>query len=389
MTQERPPQYLDPLDALWLTTAERLGLSVVRSDDAYASTDGQGTLFLGESSTLDDDDCLAQMILHEICHSIVQGADSFGWVDWGLDNESSVDGSVGKHDFLEHACLRLQACLLEEHGLRECLAPTTNFRAFYDKLGPDPFFEGRKQERKSITIARAALARSQRKPWHPHLQRALKASSAIALSLKSVLDIQEKPRNIEKTLLNLLQKAKEPTSQHPIGQALHSDKTLDYRCGDCAWLRTDNDATHTHCLRNPEVSLSRETHACNGFEKTFDCLGCGACCREAYDTVEVDESDPAYELHLPLLQPGWGGGYDMKRDGHRCSCLQGGDDIPARQPAIGLAGTISDRPPEPLTIPNQVPFTCAIYETRPSTCREFTLGSDYCLDARRRVGLSR
>jgi Fe-S-cluster containining protein len=34
------------------------------------------------------------------------------------------------------------------------------------------------------------------------------------------------------------------------------------------------------------------------------------------------------------------------------------------------------------------PFHCAIYEGRPKTCRDFTLGSENCLAARRKVGLS-
>jgi Fe-S-cluster containining protein len=31
---------------------------------------------------------------------------------------------------------------------------------------------------------------------------------------------------------------------------------------------------------------------------------------------------------------------------------------------------------------------CVIYDDRPRTCREFTLGSAHCLSARRKVGLS-
>ena len=33
-------------------------------------------------------------------------------------------------------------------------------------------------------------------------------------------------------------------------------------------------------------------------------------------------------------------------------------------------------------------FHCVIYDDRPRTCRDFTLGSARCLTARRRVGLS-
>jgi hypothetical protein len=33
-------------------------------------------------------------------------------------------------------------------------------------------------------------------------------------------------------------------------------------------------------------------------------------------------------------------------------------------------------------------FHCVIYDDRPRTCRDFTLGSEHCLTARRRVGLT-
>ena len=69
-------QYQDPLDAVWLGAASALGLTVERVPDAYASTDGQGKLFIGTDDTLDADDCLAQMILHEICHWLVMGSGS-------------------------------------------------------------------------------------------------------------------------------------------------------------------------------------------------------------------------------------------------------------------------------------------------------------------------
>ena len=46
-------RYLDPLDAVWLGAAERMGFVVVRSPDVYASTDGHGTLLIGTDETLD------------------------------------------------------------------------------------------------------------------------------------------------------------------------------------------------------------------------------------------------------------------------------------------------------------------------------------------------
>ena len=54
----------------------------------------------------------------------------------------------------------------------------------------------------------------------------------------------------------------------------------------------------------------------------------------------------------------------LARDGERCAALDGG------------------RGPDE-------PYTCRVYDERPRTCRDFTLGSAHCLTARRRVGLSR
>jgi Fe-S-cluster containining protein len=54
---------------------------------------------------------------------------------------------------------------------------------------------------------------------------------------------------------------------------------------------------------------------------------------------------------------------EIRRDGDRCAALEGG-------------------------APDQPRYHCAIYADRPRTCRDFTLGSEHCLTARRRVGLS-
>lgn len=163
--------YVDPLDAVWTAAARRIGFRVVRSADVYAASDGRGTLTLGASETLDPDDCLAQMVFHELCHSLVQGPGSLGQEDFGLDNQSDRDV------LREHACLRLQAKLAGEHGLRELLAPTTDFRAFYDALGDDPFAPPGDD---AVVSAREGHARAEQSPWGPHLRRALDATAAIA-----------------------------------------------------------------------------------------------------------------------------------------------------------------------------------------------------------------
>ena len=54
----------------------------------------------------------------------------------------------------------------------------------------------------------------------------------------------------------------------------------------------------------------------------------------------------------------------------RCVSLAGGELI-----QLGKSPRLTD-------------YHCTTYDARPRTCREFTLGSDHCLQARQRVGLS-
>jgi hypothetical protein len=162
--------YLDPLDAVWLTTAARVGFRVERSAEVYASTDGSGVMIIGEPSTLDPDDCLAQMILHELCHSLIEGPASLEVPDFGLDNESERDR------VRELACLRLQAWLTGRHGLRQALAPTTDFRSYYDALPPDPLGD---LGEPACASARRGATRSREAPWAPHLEQALEATATI------------------------------------------------------------------------------------------------------------------------------------------------------------------------------------------------------------------
>lgn len=169
---ERIPQhiYLDPLDGIWLTVADRIGFRIERSADVYASTDGKGVMTIGDASTLDPDDCLAQMILHELCHSLIEGENSLGVPDFGLDNES-------KRDVLrEHACLRLQAWLTGKHGLRQVLAPTTDFHSYYDELPEDPL-EGDSDA--ATSSAKQGATRSAKPPWAPHLEKGLEATAKV------------------------------------------------------------------------------------------------------------------------------------------------------------------------------------------------------------------
>ena len=169
---DRQPRhiYLDPLDAIWLTVAQRIGFRVERSSEVYASTDGRGVMTIGTAETLDPDDSLAQMILHELCHSLVEGAQSLRVPDFGLDNETLKDVTR------EHACLRLQAWLTGPYGLRRALAPTTDFRSYYDELPDDPLAPS---DDPAVSIARAGADRSSVQPWAPHLQDGLRATARV------------------------------------------------------------------------------------------------------------------------------------------------------------------------------------------------------------------
>ena len=106
--------------------------------------------------------------------------------------------------------------------------------------------------------------------------------------------------------------------------------------------------------------------ACERYEAALDCQTCGACCRAAYHSVEVTRRDP-----VVAAQPGYivdrGTYLEVRRAGDRCAALEGG---------VAAAADTTSR------------YHCAIYDDRPRTCRDFTLGSAHCLTARRRVGLS-
>src|SRR5580692_7809055 len=98
-------RYADPLAEVWLAAARRIGLAVTRTPDAYAATDGRGTLAIATDDALDADDSLAQMIFHELCHSLVEGERSFQERDWGME---PTESGGPDHDWREHACLRAQ-----------------------------------------------------------------------------------------------------------------------------------------------------------------------------------------------------------------------------------------------------------------------------------------
>jgi hypothetical protein len=346
-------RYQDPLSRIWIACAEQIGFRVKRTADAYASTDGKGNLLIGEDALLDPDDNLAQMIFHELCHALVEGDEGERLQDWGLDNTS------GRHTWREYATLRLQAYLAESVGLREFFAPTTDFRVkFWASLPDDPFQSPGGRRERSCVAARLAVWRAEQPRWKPHLEQALRASAAIAAMVPTVIGSDSNDNGLP----SLWATCGSPPEPHTAGHSHLPHYRSQERCSDCAWqflLRG-----HPRCRHAPEAKLPADTSACARWEPAteLDCRTCGACCREAYHSVEVAPGESVVRKH-PELVIHHETHSKLRREGERCVALLGG-------------------------VESDESFSCRIYPHRPRTCRDFTLGSAHCLDARRRVGLS-
>jgi hypothetical protein len=333
-------RYIDPLTQVWIGAARQIGLRVVRTPDAYATTDGSGTLAVGDDTTLDRDDSLGQMIFHELCHSLVEGEDSFARADWGMDNTGP------DHDWREHACLRVQWVLTGRHGLRALFAPTTDFRAFWDQLSGDVLAD---RTDRSVQAAILGLRRAELPPWGPHLGAALAATARIAGEAARYANDPDV----------LWRGVAPPPARHPTGLPIREGGGT---CSTCAWRFERRGVAR---CRHTNAKLDDAWTACERYEAALDCQTCGACCRAAYHSVEVQKRDPVIEKQ-PSFIVDRGTYREIRRDGDRCAALAGGE----------ITGGKTAR------------YHCVIYDDRPRTCRDFTLGSDHCLTARRRVGLS-
>jgi hypothetical protein len=165
--------YDDPLSLVWIHAAKRMGMRIERSAEVNASWNGDGVLTIGAPETLDPDDCLAQMILHEICHALCEGPESLHRMDWGLDNSNPAK------KVHEHACLRLQAALADQYGMRSFFAATTMFRTYYDRLPAEPLAG----DDPAIAQAKAGWERAHDGPWAAALLEALDRTAQIARAL--------------------------------------------------------------------------------------------------------------------------------------------------------------------------------------------------------------
>ncbi|HEV3031327.1 MAG TPA: YkgJ family cysteine cluster protein [Polyangia bacterium] len=328
------PLAREAIERVWIDAAARLGFHVARTPEAYATSDGRGTIAIGVGEALDVDDAVAQLVFHELCHAITEGGAARSRPDWGLDN-------TGPRDVVrEHACLRLQAHLADAHGLRALMAPTTEYRPYHDALPGAPLADG---DDPAIAIAREAAACAAAPPWREALGEAL-AATAAALA---------------------------PAAVHPLGMPLGPAAET---CGSCAWLYDGGRGKAVARCRQAAAPnadgprTERAAPACVRWEPPVDCATCGACCREAYHSVTVSVRDPVV-WKQPELVERRGHRFEILRQGERCAALCDRRSDATRGPAERI-------------------FTCAIYEDRPQACRDFAAGGRHCLDARRRVGLS-
>ena len=337
MTREVTARYDDPLDLIWLACAAEIGFRIARSPDAYASFDGEQTITLATDEHFDADDCLAQMIFHEVCHALVAAPKGLSRIDWGMENVDDRDVVQ------EHACHRLQAALSDRHGLRGLFAVTTEHRPYWESLPIDPLGPG---EDVAIPLAREAFERATEGPWARALERAL-VKTAQLCALMRTLDLPE----------TSLWRRTRPL--HASGFPLGVDAGK--RCGECAWSYEQSGRGRCRQMRSRR-SIDLASSACVRFEPKLDalhCGECGACCREGFDRVELRAREELRKRHPELVVVDGFGPHVPRPNGH---CLALDREVQT--------------------------YRCRVYEHRPAACREFAVGGDACLTARRRVGLS-
>ncbi len=145
--------------------------------------------------------------------------------------------------------------------------------------------------------------------------------------------------------------------RNPIGQG---SGQVDAHCGDCVWHYVGGRGRPVdRCRRFANQRIEPEWPGCASHTQSLDCLQCGACCREAYDAVEVGPRDPFVRIHPGRLEK-VEGRLNIQRSNGVCGCLNTADGS----------------------------WACAVYADRPRTCREFVQGGPNCVDARVRLGLT-
>jgi len=158
---------------------------------------------------------------------------------------------------------------------------------------------------------------------------------------------------------------------HPTGLP-HGDPARS--CGACGWWHAEGDAGRCRFAAEGEAPgpiVAATEAACTFWEPMPSCDPCGACCREAFDSVPVTDEDLARlgPENADVVRDHDDGWRDLHRVpsplgcGTRCVALRGDGSDPA-------------------------PFRCVVYAVLPTNCRDLDPGSDACLMARRRVGIT-
>ena len=343
MLKPRPapsPLATEAITSLWMSVAAEAGWQVIRTTDAYASSDGAGRISIAVDEALDGDDAPAQLIFHELCHALTQGPPSWAQPDWGLSNTDTRDVVA------EHACLCVHVLLTAPFALRAAMAPTTEYRAYHDGLDLDAVAVS---DEAAPARARAALALPGNAKLRDCVVRGLAATRAA----------------LDETTAS----AERDGERHPVGFAWGR---AEHSCGTCAWFYKGG--------RGPAVERCRQSargegdgqrtaaaaRACERWEPPVACQTCGACCREAYHSVTVSVRDPVV-WKQPDLIVRHGHRFEVRREGPRCAALE--DRRSAPSPSLPM-------------------FSCTIYDDRPRACRDFEANGRHCLVARRRVGLT-
>jgi len=334
-------RYQDPLDALWIAAARRLGWKIERSTEVYAYWNGTDTLTVSTSDHFDPDDQFSQFLFHEICHCLCEGPSNYAKEDWGLSN---LDPDVWVR---EAACHRLQAALSDRFGLRGFLAITGANRDYYDNLPADPLRGG---DDPALAMAQRGWLLSRQSPWKEVLDDVLMATAELARTLQA-FPLEEDSHWL---------------TARPVHPLRFGPGAADRTCGECTWFQAGKrTGLCSHALlENRRERILPETPACNRFEAPFteaDCGSCGACCHKGFSLVPVLSGDPVRHSHPEwIVKDAWG--WHIPRPEGACLALCGD----------GSEGA---------------PWRCKSYDDRPHHCRSFETGGLPCLEARRRAGI--
>jgi len=263
-----------------------------------------------------------------------------------------MDNTGPDHDWREHACLRVQWVLTGRHGLRAVFAPTTDFRTtFWDTLSGDVLAD---RTDPSVQLANRCAAPRDKPPWGPHLgPRSRRASKSRAPSLHSPSATRR--RAVER---------RAPAPQAIRRAFLSAMRAL--ACGTCAWRYEHRGkvrcAKPTRSMRTGDRwtrgPMQRFEAAPRLSRRAVRVLSRGLSLRRSAEARSAVKAQPDYIVDSRH-------DLEIRRNGDRCAALHFGEMVEGKQS----------------------PFTASSTTTARARCRDFTLASEHCLTARRRVGM--